>query len=223
MSNGLFPAISDLGREVRYRYFDRPLFERARQQVYDEMEEHLACLAANPEAPDRHHRVRTLIECPQPLFGSDLQPIFVRRPDHAQIDVGGPDLALLPHSKTNELPLRALWTDNAAQPLTTITKDKRIHVFTTHAEYSHLTEAARALFPMIAEVPADHDIVIDFYIFHSGKLGDPEATQQELRSVTQSGRLSPLHPAHCHYRRRGWSQPWHARHAFHLSPQREYV
>ena len=35
MTNGLFPAISDLAREVRYRYFDQPLFEQARKQVYD--------------------------------------------------------------------------------------------------------------------------------------------------------------------------------------------
>ena len=35
MTNGHFPAVSDLAREVRYRYFDQPLFERARKQVYD--------------------------------------------------------------------------------------------------------------------------------------------------------------------------------------------
>jgi hypothetical protein len=61
---------------------------------------------------------------------------------------------------------------------------KRIHVFTTHAEYSRLAEAARTLFPLIAEVPADHDIVIDFYVFHSDRLGDPEATQQEVRACS---------------------------------------
>ena len=65
---GVFPAITDLAREVRYRYFDQPLFERARQQVYEQMEEHLAYLAANPDSADRHNRVRALVECPQPLF-----------------------------------------------------------------------------------------------------------------------------------------------------------
>ena len=54
--------------------------------------------------------------------------------------------------------------------LNTIMKGKRIHVFTTHAEYSRLSEAVRAMFPLIAEVPADHDIVIDFYVWHSGRL-----------------------------------------------------
>ena len=67
MTNGLFPAVSDLAREVRYRYFDQPLFERARKQVYDQVEDHLAYLAANPDAADRHERLRALVECPQPL------------------------------------------------------------------------------------------------------------------------------------------------------------
>ena len=68
ITNGLFPAITDLAREVRYRYFDQPLFERARQQVYEQMEEHLAYLAANPDSADRYDRIRALIECPQPLL-----------------------------------------------------------------------------------------------------------------------------------------------------------
>ena len=67
MTNGLFPAVSDLAREVRYRYFDQPLFEQARKQVYEQMEDHLAYMAANPDAADRHERVRALVECPQPL------------------------------------------------------------------------------------------------------------------------------------------------------------
>ncbi len=56
VTRGLFPAVSDLAREVRYRAFERPLFERARQKVYDEVEEHLAYLERHPEAPDRATR-----------------------------------------------------------------------------------------------------------------------------------------------------------------------
>ena len=56
----------------------------------------------------------------------------------------------------------------------------RVHLFTTHAESPRLCEAARALFPLIEEVPADHDVVIDFYVWHPGALGDPEAQQREV-------------------------------------------
>ncbi len=182
MTNGLMPAVTDLAREVRYRYFDQLLFERARRQVYEQMEEHLAYLAANPEAADRHERVRALVECPQPLF-SLVSSRFATADDAMR-----------------KLMLEALtWRYYRIRKLTNFRsvavdgqccasaeydhEGKRIHLFTTHAEYSRLAEAARTLFPMIAEVPADHDIVIDFYVFHSGRLGDPEATQQEVRSV----------------------------------------
>jgi len=192
MTNGLFPAVTDLAREVRYRYFDQPLFERARQQVYEQMEEHLAYLAANPDAADRYERIRALVECPQPLF-SLISSRFATA-----------DQAL------RKLMLEALtWRYYRIRKLTNFRsvavdgqccasaeydhEGKRIHVFTTHAEYSRLAEAARRLFPMIAEVPADHDIVIDFYVFHSGRLGDAEATQQEVRSVlNQAGFPRPI-------------------------------
>ena len=192
MTNGLFPAVTDVAREVRYRYFDQPLFGRARQQVFEQMEEHLAYLAANPDAADRYERIRALVECPQPLF-SLISGRFAKS-----------DQAM------RKLMLEALtWRYYRIRKLTNFRsvvvagqccasaeydhEGKRIHVFTTHAEYSRLAEAARTLFPMIAEVPADHDIVIDFYVFHSAKLGDPEATQQEVRAVlNQAGFPRPI-------------------------------
>jgi acetyl/propionyl-CoA carboxylase alpha subunit/acetyl-CoA carboxylase carboxyltransferase component len=182
MSNGLFPAVTDLAREVRYRYFDQPLFKRARKQVYEQVKAHLDYMAANPGATDRRERVRALVECPQPL-ASLLSSRFA---------AADPALRMFM--------LEALtWRYYRIRNLTNFHtlavggqcyasaeydhEGKRIHIFTTHAEYSHLSEAARTMFPMIAEVPADHDIVIDFYVFHSGWLGDPEVTQQEVRLV----------------------------------------
>ena len=182
MTRGLFPAVSDLAREVRYRYFDQPLFERARKQVYAQVEDDLAYLAANPEAPDCRERVRALVECPQPLVS-----LFAGR-----FEAAGPAL--------QQLMLEVLtWRYYRIRTLVsfrTLTlaghcyasaeydhEGKRIHVFTTHAEYPQLVEAARAIFPLIAEVPADHDIVIDLYLGHARSLGDPEATQREVQSM----------------------------------------
>ena len=182
LSNGLFPTVTDLAREVRYRYFDQPQFEQARKQVYAQVEDHLAYVAANPDAADRRERVRALIECPQPL-ASLLS---------GRLASAGPAM--------RKLILEALtWRYYRIRKLTNFQaqavdgqcyasaeydhEGRRIHVFTTHAHYSQLSEAARSLFPMIADVPADHDIVIDFYAFHSGWLGDAELMQREVCSV----------------------------------------
>ncbi len=182
MTNGLYPAVTDLAREVRYRYFDQPLFDRARKEVYEQMENHLSYMAANPNAADRHERVRALVECPQPLMN-----LF-------SVRFAAADAAL------RKLMLEALtWRYYRIRKLTNFHTQavdghcyasaeydldgRHIHVFTTHAEYPRLSDVARTLFPMIAEVPADHDILIDFYIFHSGWSGDAEVAQQEVHSI----------------------------------------
>jgi hypothetical protein len=167
---------------VRYRYFDQPLFERARQQEYDQIEEHLGYLASNPEAADRYERVRALIECPQPLF--NLISGRFATADQALRKLMLEALTRRYYRIRELTNFRSVNVDGQCCTLAEYEHEgKHIHLFTTHAGYSRLAEAARTLFPMIAEVPADHDIVIDFYVFHSGKLGDPDSTQQEVRSV----------------------------------------
>ncbi len=182
MTNGLFPAVTDLAREVRYRYFDQPLFKRARKQVYEEVKAHLSYMAANPDAADRHERVRALVECPQPL-ASLLSSRFAAA-DPAMRMFMLEALTWRYYRIRTLTNFRTLAVDGQCYASAEYDHEgKRIHVFTTHAEYSRLSEAARTMFPMIAEVPADHDIVIDFYVFHSGWLGDSELTQQQVRSV----------------------------------------
>jgi acetyl/propionyl-CoA carboxylase alpha subunit/acetyl-CoA carboxylase carboxyltransferase component len=182
MTNGLFPAVTDLAREVHYRYFDQPLFERARKQVYDEVEGNLAYMAANPDAADRHERIRALIECPQPLASLLSGRLATAGPVMRKLILEALTWRYYRIRKLTNF--RSLVVDGQCYASAEYDHEgKRIHVFTTHAEYSQLSEAARKLFPMIAGVPADHDIVIDFYVFHSGRLSDPEVTQHEVRSV----------------------------------------
>ena len=220
MTNGLFPSVTDLAREVRYRYFDQPLFERARKQVYEQLEENLAYMAANPNAADRHERVRALVECPQPVVG-----LFSRRFASATVAM-------------RKLMLEAiLWRYYRIRPLEKVRsfaldkhcyvsaeydyEGRRIHVFTTHAEYCRLAEVVQTLFPMIAEVPADHDIVIDFYAWCSNGLDDVESTQQEVCALLKQSCLPSFHQPHRRGSRESGLQSgrgWHA--ALHVSPRR---
>ncbi|MGO9646555.1 MAG: carboxyl transferase domain-containing protein [Terriglobales bacterium] len=192
MTNGLFPAVTDLAREVRYRYFDQPLFERARQQVYEQMETHLDYLAANPQAADRHERVRALVECPQPLLGL-LSGRFATA-DPAMRNLMLEALTWRYYRIRKLTNFRSLAVDGHCYATAEYDHEgKHIHVFTTHAEYSRLSETARTMFSMIKEVPVDHEVVIDFYVFHPGWLGDPEITQQEVRGMLdQAGFPCPI-------------------------------
>jgi len=182
VTNGLFPAVSDLAREVRYRCFDQPLFERARKQVYAQVEDHLACLAADPEAADRRVRIHEMVNCPQPLVSLFLGRFAAASPALRQLM-----LEVLTWRYYRILALmnvRCRTLDGHCCVLAEYDDEgKRVHLFTTHAESNRLSETARALFPLIDEVPADHDVVIDFYIWDSAPAGDLEAAQQRVRAL----------------------------------------
>jgi acetyl/propionyl-CoA carboxylase alpha subunit/acetyl-CoA carboxylase carboxyltransferase component len=182
MSNGRFPAISDLAREVRYRYFDQPLFEHARSQVYEQVEKQLAGIAANPDSEDRHERVRALVECPQPLVGL-LSSRF------ASADLAMRKLMLEAITwryyriRTLEK-FRSFDVDGRCYSSAEYEHEgKHIRIFATHTEYSALSEAASAMHPLITEVPPDQDVVVDFYVWHPGLPGDADTTQKEIQSV----------------------------------------
>ena len=91
----LYPSVSDLAREVRYRCYDQPVFEQARNKVYEEAEAHLAYLATYPDAGDSRARIRALTDCPQLLAG--LFASWMPTANHwpASHHAGGADLEVL--------------------------------------------------------------------------------------------------------------------------------
>ncbi|HUI44301.1 MAG TPA: carboxyl transferase domain-containing protein [Terriglobia bacterium] len=192
ITRGQFPAASDRIREVRYRFFDQPLFEQARKKVYAEVEEHLAALAAAPEAADRRERVRALVECPYPL-----ESLFSGR-----FAAASPALRVLMLEALTSRYYR-IRTLIGFRSLTVgeqnfvaaeyDEKGRRVHVLTTHTELQGLSVAARAMLPLIEEVPPDHDVVLDLYLWNSAGLSDPETTQQQVCSVlNQIGLNRPI-------------------------------
>ena len=181
-TRGVFPAVSDLAREVRYRCFEHPVFERARKQIYAQAEEHLAHLAAHPDALDLRRSIGALVDCPQPLAG-----LFSGRYAAAP-----PTL----RERMLEIATSRYYRGQTLSKFRTVPMDgrscvtsqygdngKRIHVFSTNTEYLALSDAARALFPSIQEVPADHDVVLDFYTWNPEFLSDPELIEKEVCSA----------------------------------------
>ena len=181
VTRGQFPAVSDLAHELRYRCFEQGLFEKTRKQVYAQAEEHLAYLAVHPQAPDQRERVRALIECPQPLASFFSGRFAVAAPALRQLMLEVmTSRYYLGQSLTN---FRALPVNgHCSVAAEYLQKEKRTHVFAAHAAYERSPEAISAMFPCLAEVPAEDDIVIDLYLWNPGALADPESTQQEVCS-----------------------------------------
>jgi len=182
ITNEPYPAVSDLAREVGYRYFDQPLFERARDRVYQEAEDHLAYLASHPDAEDRQTRIHALIECPQLLAG-----LFAGRFQAADAALRHTMLEVLSRRLYRIRTLANLHSDvSGGHPYVSAEydyEDKRIHLFALYCEYSGLPRAALSLLPAIADVPAEHDVVVDLHTCHPGRPGDPDATEREVRDL----------------------------------------
>ena len=64
---GRDPVLSDLAREVRFRYFDERVIVAARERMYAEVWQQLGALAADPERPDRDPLIAAVVDCPRPL------------------------------------------------------------------------------------------------------------------------------------------------------------
>jgi acetyl/propionyl-CoA carboxylase alpha subunit/acetyl-CoA carboxylase carboxyltransferase component len=188
ITNGSFAALSDLAREVRYRYFDQPLFERARKLVYDQVEDHLAYLSANPNPADRHARLHALVECPQPLV-TRLSAHFASA-DSALRNLMLEVITWRYYRIRTLTGLRSLEVQTRSFASAEYDHEgKHIHVFATHSEYSQLAESVQAMSSLIAEVPADHEIVMDFYTWHSGILDDTETRQQDIQKILNEVRF----------------------------------
>ncbi|HXZ42556.1 MAG TPA: carboxyl transferase domain-containing protein [Terriglobales bacterium] len=192
ISVGLFPAVNDLAREVRYRYFDQPLFERARKQIYEQVEQHLASMAANPDASDRQERVHAMVECPQPL--ASLFSSRFATADAAMRKFMLEAITARFYRIRSLMDFRSLEIDGHCCVSVEYDHDgKRIHVFATHAQYPRLSAALHAMLPLIAEIPADHDIAVDFYTWQPGGLSEPEVTKQEIQALlNQAGFPRPI-------------------------------
>ncbi|MGH9642748.1 MAG: carbamoyl-phosphate synthase subunit L, partial [Terriglobales bacterium] len=188
-----FPAVSDMAREVHYRYFDQPQFEAAREEVYAEVEADLAYLSSNPDAAGRHQRIRGLVECPHPLVGLFASRFAEASPALREVML---EVFLRRYYRIRMLmDVRSWAADGRCYASTEYDHEgMRVHVFSTHSDYARLAETARTLNPLMAEIPDDHEIVIDLYAWHSEPLSDPETTQQEICALLQqAGFARPIH------------------------------
>jgi acetyl/propionyl-CoA carboxylase alpha subunit/acetyl-CoA carboxylase carboxyltransferase component len=66
-AEGRYQAVGDLAREVRFRTFDEPVLEQARDAVYAEMDAVIEELEAESDPTRRTELIRRLLWCHQPL------------------------------------------------------------------------------------------------------------------------------------------------------------
>ena len=180
-SEGQFPTLTDLARDVRYRYFEQPVFERDRQVVYAEMEAHLAHVMRDPGSPDREARIQALVDCPLPLGGllsgrfDDAAPVlrhimlevltrrFYRIRGLGQCDtreVGGRSLCLAQYQYDQQ----------------------QLHLVASHARWADLPAALETMARAADEQPAEHEVLFDLYVWRD-EAAPADDTARDLASI----------------------------------------
>jgi len=177
-----YPAVYDLAGEVRFRYFEKPLFEQVRSKIYKEMESHLSYLATHPGTPKRDELVNSLVACPQPL-----QNLLTRRFSESRAGVG---LFMLEALTRRYYRIRSLEdfesTTIDGHPFVKAAYDdegRHVIVVTTFAPYADFVNAARTMSNFMSRFSAEREFVADFYTWRSEPLSEDEATSQEIRGV----------------------------------------
>ena len=182
ITRGSAPSISDLAREVRYHGFDQPVFESSRKLVYAQLEQQLDYLTAYPDAADRDQRMRAVIDCPQPLATILSRRLAAAPPAAQQLMlqmIASRYYCVRTLTNFHALPANG----NCCVSAEYEENGKRVHIFTTHADYNGLLKAMQAVKPAIEQVPPGDDIVLDFFTWKDGALSDPETAQREIYST----------------------------------------
>jgi acetyl-CoA carboxylase carboxyltransferase component len=179
VAHGRYQALSDLAREVRFRYFDQPLFDDARQRLYAEMDAHLAYLVDRPQAEDREARMAALVDCPQPLVG-----VLARRFPDASPALRDLMLEVLTRRYYRIRPLQHLRCSPLGQwSCATVQYElegRQIHCVAVCADYRRFAASFAEAQGLLASFPAEHDVVMDFYLVRPEPLAQAEQTLAEL-------------------------------------------
>jgi len=180
-----YPAVGELARSVRFRVFDQPLIEQARDQVFATVREQLGHLASNPQAPDYADRIEALVASPHTLIRLLGERIGVREENEPMVE-----LLTRRHYRIRALEdVRSLRLDGRPFVTAHYAHDgRRVELITTLTEFAELRPTATALATLAPDDPAAV-AAADFYVSWNEPPPGADAMAAELSAVLASAGL----------------------------------
>ena len=167
-TQGRYPAVAELARDVRFRYFDEPVLDAVVDAEYDETERVMDAVAADPEGAGRQEAVARLVRSPQPQRGALLRRrLGATDPAFRKVLL---EVNTRRHYRIREL--RDLRFDEHDGQLMCVAdydwENKHIHLVVGYAELSRLPDVARAVAAHLEHTPTDRQVVIDLTTWRPG-------------------------------------------------------
>src|SRR4051794_11170551 len=174
-----FPAIGDLARSARFRWFEAPIVEAAREEAYAAVRDQLSSLPEHPDAEDYEDRVDALVASPEPLVRFLAERIAGGVPaEEPLIEVLARrhyrenQLALLPEAAGEYLGGRPCLVGDY------VLDDRPTRVVSTVADADELRGVADGIGKLVTG--AAEDAVVDLYLSWPDAPGDPDDASAEL-------------------------------------------
>ena len=186
-AGGRHHAVGDLARELRYRLFDRPFFDGVRDAVYDDVRSKLAS-AATAEGSARSELIDDLVECPQPL--AQLLVTGLEGAARGDREVAIETLFRRYYRIRRLENLQLLERSGRSYALGEYDHEgTRIQAIAAHAPWSECASLGPDLRALLADVPTDHDVVVDLYLSRREPADDADAQAlEEVLAGWQLGR-----------------------------------
>jgi acetyl/propionyl-CoA carboxylase alpha subunit/acetyl-CoA carboxylase carboxyltransferase component len=179
IAEGQLPTLADLALDVRYRYYEQPIFERGRQAIYAEMEAHLAQLMREPASDSRAERIRALVDCPLPLGGllsgrfEDAAPVL----RELMLEV----LSRRFYRNRDIDRCHSVEADGRSITCADYQHDqRRMRLLASHARWQDLPAALRSLVGVAAEAAEGLDVLIDLYVWREDHIAEPPEDTSRL-------------------------------------------
>jgi len=183
-----FPALGDAARESRYRFFEQPLFDKARADVLAKMKEHFECLLLTPSKEDRAGRMKALVDCPYPLMG-----VLAGHLSDAHSGTRQFALEVLTRRYYRARSLASFRTISGAARSFAVAEyrdeGRKVHLVSTHAEGELLNFADADFRTILEKLPPHEDVVVDLYAWQPDLPADPGVLPERIRLTLRQASL----------------------------------
>ncbi len=186
VSEGFSSQLSDLVRDVRYHYFEEPLFEKARKAAHERTDADLDYLSRHPDAEDRAQRIQALVDCTFPLLSALRSRFENTIPLVRELIL---EVLTRRYYRLKKLEgFRSVEIDGHRIAIAEYRHESKLHhLISTHTEGHGLEAAADCLGAVAAEFPPDDEVVVDLYAWKPDLAVEPAGIEAELKRI--AGRI----------------------------------
>ena len=178
-----YPAVGDLARSVRFRWFDQPAVDAERTGVLLGMRDEVEALAASADVADRARRIEALAAIPEQTVGFLCDRLARGLPERE------PMLEVLARRHYREYDLHDVRSLDAPRPVVVAgyTLDERptrlVSSIGSVAELTPGSELVAALSSHLADRAAGEDAVVDLYLSWPEEPSAPDEASAQLRAL----------------------------------------